>query len=654
MSRALCLTGVVAVCLSTALLSSSTAHAASATSPQAEISRVASHDGVLDLVFQATDLPAGATIDPGSVRVTVDGRRLAATARPFRSSDDQLGRTAVLAFDTSRSMSRRINAARDAAIAFLDDLPADVKVGLVTFDTSPHVVSVPTVDRAALGREIRRLTIAPATGTALYDGTLRAVALAGDEGSRSVLLLTDGRDFRSSTVSPAEALSTVTAARLAVDAVYIGSPPAPASLAALVAAGKGQVASSDTTRLTDLFHRAAEEIRSQIQISVPVPQRLAGASVNVRVSATAGGIALQDTAQGTFGAAASAADHGPRPAATGLAARLVPAQLLPVGLLLLFVGLLVLLAQALTSSGRGDRQQGRLRRRLSIYTLTGRAPGQPEPVTTTVLGRSPVARSAVELAGRVVQQRDFETTMAKRLDAAGVPLRPAEWTLIHLGCATGLGLFLLLVSGGAIVATLLGIFLGAVGPWIYLSFAESRRSSAFLAQLPDTLQLIAGSLSAGYSVPQALDTVVREGQQPMTGEFNRALVETRLGVPIDDALNGVATRMQSKDFSWVVMAYRIQRDVGGNLSELLGTLAETMRERERLRRQVRALSAEGRLSGWILGLLPPGFALYLVTVRPEYLRPLVTEPLGLLLLAVGGVLLAVGVLWMRKAVKVEV
>ena len=176
----------------------------------------------------------------------------------------------------------------------------------------------------------------------------------------------------------------------------------------------------------------------------------------------------------------------------------------------------------------------------------------------------------------------------------------------------------------------------------------------FLAQLPDTLQLIAGSLSAGYSMPQAIDTVVREADQPIAAEFNRALVEARLGVPIEDALDRVAERMHSRDFGWVVMAVRIQREVGGNLAKLLTTVAATLRERERLRRQVKVLSAEGRLSAWILGLLPPVFSVYLLLTQPTYLKPLVTEPLGILLLSLGLTLLAVGVLWMRKAIKVEV
>jgi tight adherence protein B len=204
------------------------------------------------------------------------------------------------------------------------------------------------------------------------------------------------------------------------------------------------------------------------------------------------------------------------------------------------------------------------------------------------------------------------------------------------------------------VPGVLGLFAGLVLPWAYLMAKESRRTSAFLSQLPDTLQLVSGSLSAGYSIPQAMDTVVREGQQPITGEFNRALVEARLGVPIEDAMDGIAERMQSKDFGWVVMAIRIQHEVGGNLAELLTTVSATLRERERLRRQVSALSAEGRLSAWILGLLPIMFAVYLALVRPEYLKPLFTDPIGGLLLGLGGVLLIVGVLWLRKAIQVEV
>ena len=146
--------------------------------------------------------------------------------------------------------------------------------------------------------------------------------------------------------------------------------------------------------------------------------------------------------------------------------------------------------------------------------------------------------------------------------------------------------------------------------WMYLGFKQSRRLKAFNAQLAGTLQLMAGSLQAGLSFAQGMDTIVREGAEPVAGEFRRALVETRLGVTIEDALDGIADRMTSDDFRWTVMAIRIQREVGGNLAELMLSVAATLRERDYLRRQVKSLSAEGRFSAYILLALPPRVMLY--------------------------------------------
>jgi tight adherence protein B len=267
---------------------------------------------------------------------------------------------------------------------------------------------------------------------------------------------------------------------------------------------------------------------------------------------------------------------------------------------------------------------------------------------------SGVARSAVELAGRVVQRRDIDTALGTKLEAAGVPLKPAEWLLIHIGAAVGLAILFTLLSGFQVLATLIGLAIGLLVPYAYLAIKDERRKSRFAAQLPDTLQLLSGSLAAGYSLPQAIDTVVRETDGPMAAELNRAIVEARLGVPIEDALDTVARRMNSVDFAWVVMAVRIQREVGGNLAEVLSSVAATMRERERLRRQVEVLSAEGRLSAVILGLLPVLFICYLVVARPEYLSVLYTTPIGILMIIVGVVLLIGGAFWLRKVVKVEV
>jgi tight adherence protein B len=316
------------------------------------------------------------------------------------------------------------------------------------------------------------------------------------------------------------------------------------------------------------------------------------------------------------------------------------------GLGALFLGLSVLLAVAFDS-----RRASPVQRSMSIYTLTGRSRAGADRAT---LSRANVAKSAVELAGRIVARRDPQERLAHALDASGLPLKPAEWALLHSGIALGGALVLFAVTGGRLLASLAGLVIGGVLPWLFVASRQSRRRSAFYEQLPDTLQLVAGSLSAGYSMPQAVDTVVREGNQPIAGELYRALAETRLGVPLEDALDTVADRMRSRDFHWVVMAVRIQRDVGGNLAEVLGTVAATLRERDRLRRQVRVLSAEGRLSALVISLLPVVFIIVAVIARPDYLKPLYTTALGGLMLITASILFIIGIFWLRRVTRVEV
>ena len=253
-----------------------------------------------------------------------------------------------------------------------------------------------------------------------------------------------------------------------------------------------------------------------------------------------------------------------------------------------------------------------------------------------------------------MQQRDLSSGLSRKLEAAGLPLKPPEWMVIHVGIAVAAGIGAALLTGFGLLATILAVGAGLILPFLYLSIKESRRLAEFAAALPSTLQLLSGSLAAGYSLPQAVDTVVRESSGPMAVELNRALVEARLGVPIEDALDSVASRMESVDFGWVVMAIRIQREVGGNLAEVLSNVAATIRERERLRRQVQVLSAEGRLSAWILLGLPLLFLVYLVLVRPEYIGLLITNPLGIAMIVVGVLLLIAGGFWLRKVVTVEV
>jgi tight adherence protein B len=197
------------------------------------------------------------------------------------------------------------------------------------------------------------------------------------------------------------------------------------------------------------------------------------------------------------------------------------------------------------------------------------------------------------------------------------------------------------------------VVLGWFGTRAYLSARVTRRLNSFADQLPDALQLIASSLRSGFSVSQSLDRLSQQDIQPLGGEMSRAVTQTRLGVGIEDALDTVAGRMDCRDLSWVVMAIRIQREVGGNLADVIETTVETMRERTHLRRHVRALSAEGRLSAYLLIAMPIFVVGALSVLRADYLKPLFSTPVGVVLLVTGTVFMVVGWFWMSSIVKVE-
>ena len=615
--------------------------------------QIGSRDGTVHVVLSATGLPPGVSVDPASVRLTLDGRRVAAGAEPAGTAAVAVSRTAVLLIDTSGSMAGPgIAGAKAAAKAFLAAVPADVRVGLVTFADRPVVAARPTTDHASLMAAVDALR---AKGhTALYDGVAAAVALAGRSGSRTVVVLSDGRDSVSHSTL-ADALARLRAAKPIVDAVAFKTSKAQSSiLGRFTRVTGGQVLSATgTAAVASAFQQAARDVSGDIVVTAKVPDGLANRQATVTVTATAGATRLADSASVylTPAPGSAAAPHygaAPAPVSTGF---FRGRSGFYTALGVLFAGLATLVAAAFLTVSR-DRALTRFRRRLSVYTLTG--PSRRKKREATVLGDNPVAQSAVEWAGRVVARSDLDDRLAMRLEAAGLPMKAPEWLLLHIGAAIGGAFLMLLVGHGRIVPGALGLLVGVLAPAGYLSVKATRRRTAFLAHLPDTLQLMSGGLVAGYSLPQAVDAVVREGIEPVAGEFNRALVETRLGVPIEDALGAVGERMGSRDFDWVVMAIRIQREVGGNLAELLSTVSATLRERQRLRRQVQVLSAEGRLSGYILFGLPVTFALYLWLVRPEYLRPLYTDRIGWAMLLVLAVSLSLGGLWLRKIVRVEV
>jgi tight adherence protein B len=262
-----------------------------------------------------------------------------------------------------------------------------------------------------------------------------------------------------------------------------------------------------------------------------------------------------------------------------------------------------------------------------------------------------IARTALAATASVVRSRGLESRIALRLERAGMTLQPHEWVLLRALVTIGGGIAMSVALGPA--GAPLGLVLGFVATMLYQTARADRRSSRFADQLPDALQLVIGSLKSGFALPQALDALISESPEPVRSEFGRALAEHRLGADLSDALERVAQRTGSDDLVWAVMGVRIQREVGGNLAEVLQTTVDTMRERSRLRRHVRALSAEGRLSAWVLIALPLGLGMFMFVFRRSYMTPLVTDPTGITMLVIGGLLFVLGIVWLLRVIKVE-
>jgi tight adherence protein B len=597
---------------------------------EVNIDHVESVDGTVSLVLAVDGVPSGATVDAESVRVEIDGRSVESSSKVISAGD--VDRTTVLVLDASNSMrqSEKFAAATAAIDAFLSAAPADVRIGLVTFAGELGEVIEPTTDHDSVRAALAEVTLRK--GTAVYDAMAEGLAEVGTDGSRSLLVLSDGGDTSSSTTLDVVAKDAQDGG-VVVDVVSLANPKNAETMSSLATGTGGQVIPAEQGALESVFAAQADALAQQLLVTFQRPDDAAD-EVNLGITVDADGASYTDSAFISLGVASSAPDI----VSSGRSLVGTPGML--AGAIALALGLAGLLAVVVAGPNKSSAD-----RRLEAYF------GEKQASKSVSQNSADIKGSAVAIADKVVSA-DLETRISQRLAGAGSALTAAEWLLLHAAIAVGAAVTGFVLSGAGFAV--LGLVLGVVGPWLYLKFRHSRRLNKFNGQLAETLGLMAGGLQAGLSLPQAVDSVVREGNEPMAGELNRALVEQRLGIEITDALEGVGQRMDSPDFGWVVMAIRIQREVGGNLAEILHTVADTLREREYLRRQVKALSAEGRLSGYILGGLPPALFVYMYFANREYAEVLWTTTPGIILLIVGVLLLAIGGFFMSKLAKVEV
>jgi tight adherence protein B len=276
--------------------------------------------------------------------------------------------------------------------------------------------------------------------------------------------------------------------------------------------------------------------------------------------------------------------------------------------------------------------------------LERRRPGVAAPET----GLTRATGATAEWIGVLLERRGWSKPIADALERAGYRLAPADFLILMASTAISAGLVF-----GLLLGPVVGVFLAVAAPVVarlFLGFKARRRAKTFADQLDDTLQLLAGGLRAGHSLLRAIDAVSQQAESPTSEEFARVVNQTRLGRDLNDALEETATRMGSEDFSWVAQAIGIHREVGGDLSVVLDEVGHTIRERNQIRRQVASLSAEGKMSAYVLLALPFVVLGILTLTSPAYVSKFTESPIGFLMMGAAAVMLAIGSLWMRKVV----
>ncbi|GAA4028080.1 hypothetical protein GCM10023063_06850 [Arthrobacter methylotrophus] len=309
----------------------------------------------------------------------------------------------------------------------------------------------------------------------------------------------------------------------------------------------------------------------------------------------------------------------------------VQAILLPAGLGFVYLALFLLVLVVLKSKRTLDAERRRPDAPIHTSALTRLTDGARDAIQTRIHPRS----------GGYLSQA--------KLDAAGLKKQPADYVLIAgiVVVFSGVMGFML----GGLVFTILMCLVAVVSLVTLLGLLTSRRSSKFEEQVPDALQMLSGGMRAGHSLLRAVDATAQESEAPMAEEMSRIVNETRIGRDLGESLTDVAFRTRSEDFGWIAQAIEIHREVGGDLAEVLDHVGETIRDRNQIRRQVRALSAEGRMSALVLLALPVVMFIALLFINPSYATTFTSTVPGYLMLAASAVMLSVGAWWLSRLIK---
>lgn len=596
----------------------------------------------------------GEAPDPAQLEVTANGEPVSDLETvPLGETSVPVG--VVLAIDASGSMSGEpLEAAKTAAKDFVNQKRTTDQIALITFADEVVVQTGFTANGADL---IARIDAIEAGGeTAFNDAVIKGVEMYDAPSARDLLanmiVLTDGED----TVSVAtleDALATVSSSGVRVFGVALESPDFnPEPVQQVAAAGNGLFLSTpNPEELSALYGQIVREISNSLVTRFVSPISTPG---DVEFTVSYQGLSSSTTF--AVSGYATTTTAGPTTTTTLPA----PSTTVVESKLLLDAGTLALIGAAglgLTAFlfivilfGRDEDEGGnRFAKRLQAY---GRRAKGPQEEKKPFIQRIPLLNRFSQAAEEQVKQRGMQGGFNAALEQANIPMTPGEAILAVIGLSAVLGVFFAIFSG--LVAGLVVFGVTLLLFVFFINFAGSREKKKFESQLPDTLTLLATSLRAGYSLLQAIEAVAAEAPNPTAREFSRAVAESRLGRSVPDTLQGIVERTQSEDFEWAAMAIEIQREVGGNLAEVLQTVADTMLARNRLKGEIKALTAEGRISAIVLGSLPFAMALFLWTTNRDYLQPLLDSTFGRIAIVMGLLLMGAGIWWLKKIVDIEI
>ena len=590
----------------------------------------------ISISFSVSGLAPGETPE---VEIVENGESFVPSS--VRALHAERGVDVVLAIDVSGSMAGEgIVAAKSAARRFLSTLPDEIPVGIAAFAEDATILEPITSDRDLLLNEISSLT--PSGETSLYDGVKVASTMFSGTAQHNIVLLSDGGDT-ASTATLREAVKAARGSKAAVYSLGLVTPDADVAALKRISNGtKGTYSPAAAADLTGLFTGLATSIGNQFRVRYE-----SGATAGTQLTLSL------ETPQGSDRAVvlAPALEKEPASPSAGVGRAPVaepPPMAVVIGLFFLasfFIALLLLRSSA------GARRRAELTRRISMST--GDRSSEIDDTDSDKHFASWVPDSFTTMGERLANVTGLGAALELKLERASAPIKSGEFVALSIGSGV-LGAFVLgLVLQGVVFAAV-GLVIGFFVPRLLLGRAIRRRFERLHEQLADILMILASSLRSGHSFLQALDLVAKQVEAPGSEEFGRVVAEVQLGRPVNEALLAMADRGASEDLRWAVLAMNVQREVGGNLAEVLDTIAETLREREVVRRQVGVLSAEGRLSAAIMLALPFIFALYMAKVSPQNFKLLYSTGLGLSMVGGASLLLLAGFFWLRKVVKIDV